>query len=90
MREEALERLAQTDKRKLPMRVGEEDPPVPERRGSKRSRDLAEDQMDLSGSEQETQVFQPRNISAGQRLNGVTSPRRKYLYDPLLAPARSA
>lgn len=51
IREEALERLAQTDKKKRQMRVGKEDLPVPERRGSKRSRELAGEEMDLSGSE---------------------------------------
>lgn len=51
IREEALERLAQTDKKKRQMRSGNEDLPVPERRGSKRSRELVADGMDLGDSD---------------------------------------
>jgi F-box and leucine-rich repeat protein 7 len=51
IREEALERLAQTEKKKRQLRMGKEDLPVPERRGSKRSRELAADEMDLSDSD---------------------------------------
>ena len=51
IREEALERLAQTEKKKRQIRGGQEDRPVPERRGSKRSRELIGDEMDLSDSD---------------------------------------
>jgi F-box and leucine-rich repeat protein 7 len=51
IREEALERLAQTDKKKRQMRSGKEDLPVPERRGSKRTRELFGDEMDLTYSD---------------------------------------
>lgn len=51
IREEALERLEQTEKKKRQMKASKEDMPQPERRGSKRSRELIGDEMDLSDSE---------------------------------------
>ncbi|KPI38759.1 putative sterigmatocystin biosynthesis monooxygenase stcS [Cyphellophora attinorum] len=51
IREEALERLAQTEKKKRQLRAGLEDRPVPERRGSKRSRELMGDEMEWSDSD---------------------------------------
>lgn len=48
IREEALERLAQTEKKKRQVRGGRGDQFVAERRGSKRPRDLIADEMDLS------------------------------------------
>ena len=62
IREEALERLAQTEKKKKQIRTGTEDLPTPERRGSKRSRELEDHDMDISSND--------------QSLNG-TSKRRK-------------
>lgn len=51
IREEALERLAQTEKKKRQIRTGTEDLRTPERRGSKRARDVASDEMDISDSD---------------------------------------
>ena len=57
IREEALERLAQTNKKKQQVKSGSEDLPTldigtPERRGSKRSREIYGDEMDISDSDQ--------------------------------------
>jgi F-box/leucine-rich repeat protein 7 len=51
IREEALERLAQTEKKKKQVSTGNEDIQSPERRGSKRSRDTAGDEMDIIQSD---------------------------------------
>jgi F-box and leucine-rich repeat protein 7 len=51
IREEAMERLAQTEKKKRQIHTGIEDPPMPERRGSKRARDPTADDMDMSDSD---------------------------------------
>ena len=51
IREEALERLAQTEKKKKQIKTGTEELPTPERRGSKRSREIAGDEMDMSDSD---------------------------------------
>ncbi len=54
IREEALERLAQTEKKKKQVKSGSQDLSVPEtsgRRGSKRSRSIFGDEMDLSDSD---------------------------------------
>lgn len=48
IREEALERLAQTEKKKKQLTTGVEDLPTPERRGSKRSREIGSDDVDMS------------------------------------------
>ena len=57
IREEALERLAQTEKKKKQIKLGTEELPSlditsPERRGSKRSREIYGDEMDMSDSDQ--------------------------------------